>query len=85
MQTPAHIGRGTHPDHQEAIDHEYGGRVKVMEGRSVSLNKILNWVEDAGNRLPDPAMLFLMLMLAVWLLSWPLSSMGLQRPASAKR
>jgi len=37
------------------------------------LNKTLDLIEEAGNRLPDPAMLFLILTLAVWFLSWPLS------------
>nr|XP_061804824.1 p-aminobenzoyl-glutamate transport protein-like [Nerophis lumbriciformis] len=33
------------------------------------LNKALNWIEVAGNKLPDPAVLFLILMIAVWLVS----------------
>ncbi|ANM31448.1 aminobenzoyl-glutamate transporter [Acidobacteria bacterium Mor1] len=37
------------------------------------LDKFLNAIEVAGNKLPDPAVLFLMLMGIVWLLSWPLS------------
>ena len=39
------------------------------------LNGFLNFIEVAGNKLPDPAILFLILMVAVWLLSWPLSMM----------
>lgn len=35
--------------------------------------RFLDTVERVGNRLPDPAMLFLLLMLAVWALSWALS------------
>jgi aminobenzoyl-glutamate transport protein len=35
--------------------------------------RALDWVERIGNKLPDPAMLFLLLMLAVWAASWWLS------------
>jgi aminobenzoyl-glutamate transport protein len=34
------------------------------------LNRALNGVEVIGNRLPDPAVLFALLMLVVWLASW---------------
>lgn len=37
------------------------------------INRALDWIERAGNRLPDPAVLFLILMLVVWALSWWLS------------
>jgi aminobenzoyl-glutamate transport protein len=37
------------------------------------LDRFLTTIEIAGNRLPDPAVLFLILMIGVWLLSWPLS------------
>lgn len=37
------------------------------------LARFLDSVERVGNRLPDPAMLFLLLMLVVWALSWLLS------------
>ena len=43
------------------------------ENRSGVINKFLNFIEVAGNKLPDPAVLFLLLMGLVWLLSWPLS------------
>ncbi len=36
--------------------------------------RLLDGIERIGNRLPDPAMLFLLLMLAVWFLSWGLSN-----------
>jgi aminobenzoyl-glutamate transport protein len=36
------------------------------EGR---LARILDWIERTGNRLPDPALLFFLLLLAVWVLS----------------
>jgi aminobenzoyl-glutamate transport protein len=32
-------------------------------------DRLLDWIERTGNRLPDPAMLFLLLLLAVWVLS----------------
>ncbi|MEX0958560.1 MAG: AbgT family transporter [Burkholderiales bacterium] len=35
--------------------------------------RALDWVERIGNKLPDPAMLFLLLMLAVWAASWWMS------------
>lgn len=38
------------------------------------LHKLLGAVERAGNRLPDPALLFLALMALAWVLSWPLSA-----------
>lgn len=37
------------------------------------LNKALNGIEKAGNRLPDPAALFAILMFTVWGLSWLMS------------
>lgn len=37
------------------------------------LNRVLATVERIGNKLPDPAMLFVALLLVVWLLSWLLS------------
>ena len=37
------------------------------------LNRSLDLIERVGNRLPDPAMLFLMLMVVVWFLSWLMS------------
>lgn len=33
------------------------------------INKALNFIERAGNKLPDPAVLFLLLMILVWVLS----------------
>ena len=38
------------------------------------VGKFLDFIEWAGNKLPDPAVLFLLLMVLVWILSWPLSS-----------
>ena len=37
--------------------------------------RALDWVERVGNRLPDPAVLFLLCMLLVWVVSWLMSSM----------
>lgn len=39
------------------------------------MGRFLDTVERVGNKLPDPAMLFLLLMLMVWGLSWWLSGM----------
>jgi len=43
-----------------------------------AIARFLDTVERVGNRLPDPAMLFLLLMLAVWALSWALSGVDFQ-------
>ena len=45
--------------------------------------RFLDAIERVGNRLPDPAMLFLLLMLLVWALSWALS--GIDFAASDPR
>ena len=46
---------------------------EVSAGKKGWLTKALNWVEVVGNKLPDPAMLFALLLGLIWLLSWPLS------------
>ncbi|MCK7593892.1 AbgT family transporter [Pseudomarimonas salicorniae] len=38
--------------------------------------RALDWVERVGNKLPDPAVLFLLLMIVVWVASWLLSGMS---------
>lgn len=47
----------------DSTTHKGGGRME----------RFLDIVERTGNRLPDPAVLFLILMLVVWALSWLLS------------
>lgn len=42
------------------------------------LQRALDAVERIGNRLPDPALLFLILMMVVWLLSWLLSGVSFE-------
>ncbi len=37
------------------------------------LNRSLNTIERVGNKLPDPALLFALFMVAVWIISWALS------------
>ena len=44
-----------------------------MTSSTSTVERILNKVEYVGNKLPDPAALFLLLMAIVWLLSWALS------------
>ena len=40
-----------------------------MSEKNSFFNRFLNGIEKAGNKLPDPAILFLFLMLFVWVLS----------------
>lgn len=40
------------------------------------INKALNFIEKAGNKLPDPAILFLILMVTIWVLSWLMSGIS---------
>jgi aminobenzoyl-glutamate transport protein len=42
------------------------------------LQRMLDAVERVGNKLPDPAVLFLVLLLLVWALSWMLSGVGFE-------
>ncbi|WP_394204677.1 AbgT family transporter [Shewanella waksmanii] len=42
------------------------------------LGKVLDGIERVGNKLPDPAMLFLMLLFTVWGLSWALSGISFE-------
>ena len=46
---------------------------KEKAPRVSRMERILGAVERAGNKLPDPAMLFVLLLVIVWLLSWALS------------
>lgn len=50
------------------------------------LDRALNRIETAGNRLPDPAILFLLLMIVVWILSWALAGVAFtaEHPASGE-
>ena len=48
-------------------------RPDTLPPRGGLSSRILDGVERVGNRLPDPAALFLILMLLVWALSWLLS------------
>lgn len=40
------------------------------------INRALNAIEKIGNKLPDPAALFLILLFVVWILSWLLSNVN---------
>src|SRR5690606_22568528 len=55
-------------------------------GRRGSLDRVLGGIERLGNKLPDPAVLFLLLMLAVWFLSLVLSPvvLGAVHPATGE-
>ncbi len=50
------------------------------------LNRALNFIEVVGNKLPDPAMLFLLLMVVVWILSWLMSGIqfAAQHPSTGE-
>lgn len=39
------------------------------------LSRVLNWIEVAGNKLPDPAILFALLLAVVWATSWAMSGL----------
>ncbi|MEX0843668.1 MAG: AbgT family transporter [Balneolaceae bacterium] len=54
-----------------AIEKKKGSK-KESNGTSL-FNKFLNFIEKTGNKLPDPAMLFFILMVFVWILSAILS------------
>ncbi|REK00990.1 MAG: AbgT family transporter [Bacteroidetes bacterium] len=43
-------------------------------GKSGIINRFLNFIEKAGNKLPDPAILFFVLMIGIWILSAILSN-----------
>ena len=43
------------------------------QSRQTAVEKALHWVERVGNRLPDPAALFLIALVAVWIASWLLA------------
>lgn len=45
----------------------------TSKGRGTLFDKFLNFIEKAGNKLPDPAMLFFILLVIVWVLSAILS------------
>ncbi|WDE13379.1 AbgT family transporter [Thalassomonas haliotis] len=47
-----------------------------MDAKPPRVQRILNRVEIMGNRLPDPAALFVFLLLLVWGLSWALSGVS---------
>ncbi len=38
-----------------------------------AIARFLNTIERVGNKLPDPAMIFLFAMLLIWVLSWAFS------------
>jgi aminobenzoyl-glutamate transport protein len=47
---------------------------RVIPGQRTRLERVLNVIEVVGNKLPDPAVLFFMLMILVWVLSALLAS-----------
>ena len=50
----------------------------TANARKTLPERLLDWVERTGNRLPDPAILFLILLGVVWLLSWALSGVSFE-------
>ncbi|MEO1087505.1 MAG: AbgT family transporter, partial [Acidobacteriota bacterium] len=51
-----------------------GKKAKAAAGQQGMLNRLLNGIEVAGNKLPDPAILFFLLMVLTWIASAMLSS-----------
>ena len=51
-----------------------------------AVGRLLATVERVGNKLPDPAVLFIGLLVLVWLISWPLSyiDFGLSDPRNGE-
>jgi aminobenzoyl-glutamate transport protein len=45
--------------------------------------RFLDAVERVGNKLPDPAVLFVLLLLAVWVVSWLLAGLSFELPSKA--
>jgi aminobenzoyl-glutamate transport protein len=62
---------------------ENGARERANNGW---IDRALNVIERVGNKLPDPAMLFLFLMVVVWILSWLLSGVqfSAQHPSTGE-
>lgn len=46
-----------------------------------AVERLLHWVERVGNRLPDPAALFVLALVAVWIASWLLAGYEFVVPA----
>ena len=46
-----------------------------------AVQRVLHWVERVGNRLPDPAALFVIALIAVWIASWLLAGHEFTVPA----
>ena len=46
-----------------------------------SVARVLGWVERVGNKLPDPAAMFVIALLLVWVASWLLSGHEFTVPA----
>ncbi len=55
---------------------------RVDPGERTFLERVLNSIEVAGNKLPDPAVLFFLLLLFTWAMSWLLSGIdfGIEHP-----
>ncbi|MEM8998255.1 MAG: AbgT family transporter, partial [Acidobacteriota bacterium] len=51
-----------------------GKKAQAPAGQQGLLNRLLNGIEVAGNKLPDPAILFFLLMVLTWIASAMLSS-----------
>ena len=52
-----------------------------QHARRTAVERVLHWVERAGNRLPDPAALFVIALAAVWIASWLLAGHEFTVPA----
>jgi len=50
-------------------------RTPEIEGKNTWITRALDWIERVGNKLPDPAMLFLLGLILTWIASWLLGGL----------
>ncbi len=48
----------------------------MSETKITAVTRFLNFIERTGNKLPDPAIIFLFALLIIWILSWALSGVS---------
>jgi len=63
-------------------DRESKAQDKGTSDKPRLIDRLLNWVEVAGNKLPDPAVLFVIMLLLTWVVSAALSGHPFQVPSN---